>query len=685
MDFKKDPGTQFKDTADMDKAAAREEIEALREGINYHDYLYYVENRPEISDAVYDKLFRRLQELEEAFPDLQSPNSPTQRVGAEPVDELAKIDHAAPMLSLNAVLEAKGFDDFHDFVRRRTGKQRITYVLEPKFDGFSVEIVYADGSFEYGATRGNGHTGEDISANLKTIGSVPLRLQNADTAPKRLSVRGEVFMQKQGFQAINQERIEKGLEPFANPRNAAAGTMRQLDPQKVAGRPLDIFFYDILKIEGRQFASHWEALKGLRDWGLKTDPDNRKVSAATAVKAYHRNLARKRENLAYEIDGIVIKLDSYGLRKHLGTRHRSPRWALAWKFQPKQEVTTLEKIVVQVGRTGILTPVALLQPVNVGGVTVSRATLHNADEVHKKDVRPGDTVRVVRAGDVIPEVLERVPQPGKKRQPPFSMPEKCPACGSKVYRDGAYILCPAGLACRPQLVGRIIHYASREALDITGLGEQTAKDLAQKEMVKDIADLYRLTEDDLLNLEGFAQKSAAQLHQAIQATKNPRLDRFLYALGIRHVGQRMAQILAQRYERLERLKDADRSDLENIPEIGPEIALSVSRFFRQKENWQVLQRLHEAGVRVRKMPSEEGGLPLAGKTFVFTGRLENSTRSEAEDRVEQLGARAASSVSGSTDYLVKGHNPGQKLQDARRENVKIIDEDQFEQLVTDKE
>lgn len=681
MDFTKNPSTRFSSIDELDEKQAREEIEALREGIDHHDYRYYVENRPQISDAVYDKLFRRLQDLEAAFPSFQSENSPTQRVGAEPVDELVKVDHAGPMLSLNAAFQAREFDDFHDFVRRRTGKRSVTYVLEPKFDGFSAEIVYTGGTFAYGATRGNGFAGEDISGNLKTIGAVPLRLQNAESAPAFLSVRGEVFMKKEGFQRLNQEKIEKGEEPFANPRNAAAGTMRQLDPRKVAGRPLDIFFYDILAVDGEDFTSHWEALKRLRRWGLKTDPDNRKVSSAKEVKSYHQELAEKREALEYEIDGIVIKVDSHDLRQRLGTRHRSPRWALAWKFKPKEEITTLEKIVVQVGRTGILTPVALLQPVKVGGVTVSRATLHNADEVHKKDVRPGDTVRVARAGDVIPEVLQRIKQPGRKRRAPFSIPDRCPACGSKIRREGAYYLCPAGLRCRPQLVGRIVHYASREALDIDGLGEETAKALADKGLVTDIADLYRLAVDDLLELEGFAQKSAEQLHRAVQNSRKPRLDRFLYALGIRHVGQRMAQILARRFESLEKLKDAGRSELEKIPEVGPEIAAGIRRFFAQKENRQVLKRLVQAGMQIRKMPSEKTAQPLAQKTFVFTGRLKNYTRSQAEKRVAELGARAASSVSGNTDYLVAGENPGQKLQDAREEKVKIIDESQFEELV----
>jgi DNA ligase (NAD+) len=681
MDFKKNPDTDFRDVDELNTAQAREEVDALREGIEYHNYRYYVKNAPEISDARFDKLFDRLQQLEGAFPELCSDSSPTRRVGAEPVDALEKADHAAPMLSLNAGREAADFDRFDDFVRRRSGGDEVEYVLEPKFDGFSVEIVYGDGVFKTGSTRGNGETGEDISHNLKTIGSVPLQLQHKSGAPDFLSVRGEVFMKKKGFQELNRERIEKGQAPFANPRNAAAGTMRQLDPGSVAGRPLDIFFYDILKIKGDEVSSHWKALKGLRRWGLKTNPEAKKVSSRKAVREYHRRLCEKREDLAYEIDGIVVKLDDYGLRDRLGTRQRSPRWAMAWKFEPQQEVTRLEKIVVQVGRTGKLTPVALLQPVEVGGVTVSRASLHNADNVRQKDVRPGDTVRVARAGDVIPEVVERIKKPGRKRQPPFSMPSKCPACDSGIYREGAYHICPGGLACRPQLTGRIRHYASREALDITGLGEKTISALVEAELVRDIADLYRLSRADILTLDGFARKSAARLHEAIQGSRKPRLDRFLYALGIRHVGRRTARTLALRFHGLERLASAGKGELEKVPEVGSKIAQSVSLFFRQEKNRRVLERLEEAGLRLRQPSPGERELPLEGKTFVFTGRLEGYTRREAEDLVASLGARAASSVSGRTDYVVAGENPGQKLQDAEENEVDIIGENEFQELV----
>ncbi|MDZ7700395.1 MAG: NAD-dependent DNA ligase LigA [Deltaproteobacteria bacterium] len=447
MDFKKNPTKTFKDIDQMTQQEARKEVDALREGIDYHDYLYYVKNQPEISDARYDKLFHRLQELEDAFPDLQSDQSPTQRVGAKPVSELRKVEHATPMLSLNAGLDEKEIKRFIDFVRRHIEGENVEFVLEPKFDGFSVELVYENGELKYGATRGDGETGEDITRNLKTIHTIPLRLRNGNGTPDVLSVRGEVFMRKQGFQELNKERIEKGEDPFANARNAAAGTMRQLDPKNVADKPLDILFYDILYIEGDELTSHWDVLKHFPRWGLKTDTNNRKASSFKEIRSYHERLSEKRDDVEYDIDGIVIKLNNYTQRERLGVRQRSPRWAMVWKFPPKEEITTLEDIVVQVGRTGMLTPVALLQPVDVGGVTVSRATLHNEDEVKKKDVRPGDTVRIARAGDVIPEVVERIPKPGQKRQEAFAMPGKCPACGADVYREGAYYFCSGRLTC----------------------------------------------------------------------------------------------------------------------------------------------------------------------------------------------------------------------------------------------
>ena len=583
----------------MDKGRARREAEALRESIEYHDFLYYVKNEPVISDAVYDKLFKRLEELEAAFPALQSATSPTQRVGAPPETRLKKIKHAAPMLSLNAALEKRKVKNFLDFVDRHVNGDRHGYVVEPKFDGFSVEILYKNGRFEYGATRGDGETGEDISKNLMTIRSLPLRLQHSERMPETLAVRGEVYMSKDGFQRLNKQRIE-------------------------------------------------------------------------------------RDEFDYEIDGVVIKVDDHRHREKLGSRQRSPRWALAWKFPPQKEITRLEDIVVQVGRTGMLTPVALLQPVDVGGVTVSRATLHNADEVHKKDLRAGDTVRIARAGDVIPEVVERIKKPGRKRNSKFRMPEKCPACGAAVVREGVYYLCPAGLSCPPQITGRIIHFAAREAMDITGLGDKTAEDMVGKGLVKDISDLYRLGQEDILQLEGFAGKSASQLHAAIQEKKKPTLDRFLYALGIRHVGRRVARILSQEFSSLENLRRADRDDLAATPEVGPEIARSVAQFFEQENNRKILKRLTDAGVRIQNMSSDSRKKPLQGKTFVFTGKLENYTRKEAAGRIENMGGRAASSVSGETDYLVVGADPGSKYEEAQKQNVKVLHEQEFENLLSAK-
>jgi len=682
MDFKRNPPGHFKDVEKLGKEEVRREVEALREAIDYHDYLYYVKNSPRISDARYDKLFHRLETLEDAFPDLRSENSPTQRVGAEPVSQLKKVEHTAPMLSLNAALEEEEVKRFCDFVRRGTDQKEVTFVLEPKFDGLSVEVVYKGGALTYGATRGDGQVGEDITRNLKTIHTVPLNLRTEKDPPGFLSVRGEVFMPKRGFQRLNKERIEKGEEPFANPRNAAAGTMRQLDPKNVVDKPLDILFYEVLHVENGRPPSHWEVLKKLPQWGFKTDAHGRKSTSFEEIAAYHEEMARERDKFACDIDGVVIKVDSFAQREELGVRQRSPRWAFAWKFPPKKEATTLEDIVVQVGRTGVLTPVALLQPVDVGGVTVSRATLHNEEEVKKKDVRPGDRVRIERAGDVIPEVVGRIEKPGKKRSRPFSMPRKCPACGADVYKEGAYYFCSGRLKCPPQLIGSIVHYASREALNIKGLGEKTAADMVKKEQVRDISGLYGLTKDMLLKLDGFAEKSASQLHEAIQGTRRPRLDRFLYALGIRHVGQRVARILAGAFGSLQALRQASRKDLEGVSEIGSEIAASVAGFFGQRENQKVLDNLENAGLKVQEMPRKQGAGALEGKTVVFTGGLEDYTRQEAERLVEKLGGRAASSVSGQTDYVVAGEDPGGKYEEAKKRNIKVLDEKGFKKLLS---
>jgi len=679
----KTPPYNFKEIARLGHEETKKEIENLKEAIEYHNYLYYIKNAPEIDDSDYDELFRRLQKLEEAFPELQSPDSPTRRVGAPPVDELKKVEHSSPMLSLNSALEEKEARDFDRFIHQNViVPENVSYVLEPKLDGLSIEVVYQGGRFVYGATRGDGRFGEDISENLKTVKTVPLRLQKDENLPSFLAVRGEALMLKSGFMKMNRERIERGGEPFSNPRNAAAGTLRQLDSRKVAGMPLDVYFYDILRCEGYEPVSHWEVLKKFPEWGLKINPYIKKCSTFEEIKKYRNDLLEKRDELEYEIDGIVIKLDNLEQRRNLGTRERSPRWALAWKFPPKKEVTILRDIIVQVGRTGMLTPVALLEPVNVGGVTVSRATLHNADEVKKKDVRVGDRVRVMRAGDVIPEVVEKIPEEGKKREKEFSMPERCPVCGTKVVREGAYYFCPAGLSCPAQLHGHIVHYASRDAMDIETLGDKVAKQLVERGMVKDLADLYYLKPEDLLKLEGFAEKSAYKLYESIQKTKNPPLDRFLYALGIRHVGQHVARVLAIEFGSLEALKKASLEDLVSIHEIGTEIAQSVYGFFNLERNLIIVERLIKAGLKVQKV-EKPGKLSLEGKIFVFTGELQKYKREEAMELVENLGGRATSSVSSKTDFLVCGRNPGSKLDQAKKLKVKIIDESEFEKIVSE--
>lgn len=682
MDYNKNPSTNFTPVQSLNADQAQKEIEALRKAVEYHNHMYYVKNDPQISDAVFDKLFDRLQELEQAFPQLDSPDSPSRRVGAPPEDRLEKISHIRPMLSLTAASKEQEIRDFDEFIRRNTGEKEITYVAEPKFDGLSMEIVYRGGALDYGATRGNGITGENVTKNVRTIGMVPLQLRGTKNIPDLLSVRGEIYMTRDGFQALNKKRVETGQKPFANPRNAAAGIMRQLDSRNVADKPLAIVFYEIIEIRGREFESHWQVLNAFPEWGLPVFSQNRLCQTPEEITAFHREFTNKRDKLECETDGTVIKLDRLDLRINLGTRQRSPRWAIAWKFPSRKEETTLRDIAVQVGRTGILTPVALLEPVDVGGVTVSRATLHNEDEARKKDVIPGDRVRVERAGDVIPEVVERISGKEKNRKP-FSMPKACPSCGSRVTREGAYHICPAGLSCNAQQIGQISHYASRDAMDIRGLGEKVIQQLVDQGLIKTIADLYSLTPQDLKILDGFEEKSAQNLYQAIQQTTRPDLDRFLYALGIRHTGTHVARILSREFRSLKTVQNADEHQLRQIPEIGPETAKAIRTFFSNKQNLTILNRLNKAGVQPHKNKDTAAQDALDGHVFVFTGELENYTRKDAIKIVEDHGGRAASGVSANTDYVVAGKDPGSKYRKARENNVRIINEKKFEDLLAD--
>ncbi len=676
--YLKTPFPDFEKAGNMSKKQAKKEIDELREAVEHHNYLYYIKNDPEISDSKYDELFHRLEELEEKFPELKSDVSPTQKVGAPPVDELKKKKHSSPMLSLKSSEKETEIEDFIGDIQKKTGDKKAVFVLEPKFDGLSVEIVFEDGKFNYAATRGDGETGEDISENVKTIGSLPLRL-SGKKHPEKLALRGEIFMSREGFSKVNKKRIEKGEEPFANARNAAAGLVRQLDSKKVAGQPLDIYFYEIIDVSEDGFGSHWEMLQQFPEWGLKISSDIKKCSEFKDAKGFYENLEKQRDEFDYEIDGMVIKLDDRQMRKKLGTRQRNPRWAIAWKFPPKKEITLLRDIVLQVGRTGILTPVALLNPVEIGGVTVSRATLHNENEIKEKDVRPGDKVRIIRAGDVIPEVAE-LAEKKEKREKPFKMPDKCPVCETEVVTEGAYTICPAGLSCRAQLVGRIEHFASQSAMNIDKLGRKTIEQLVQKEMVKELPDLYRLKPEKLEEIEGYAKKSANQLHESIQHSKKTELHRFLYALGIRHVGEHIARLLAGEFGTLDKIKNAGYNKLVKIDEIGPEIAESISHFFSIDENLKMLEKLLKSGIEIQEQTGKQKQL-LKGKTIVLTGELESFSREEAKEKIESLGGRATSSVSSNTDYLVAGEGSGSKLDDAKEEGTKIIEEEQFKKLL----
>jgi len=665
----------------MTRSEAAKRIKRLRDDIARHDYLYYVLDKPEISDAEYDRLRKELETLEGEFPDLVTPDSPTQRVGAPPRDDLPNVRHVKPMLSLESVMKIDEAREFDKRMKKGLGSDEATYAVEPKFDGLSVELVYEDGVLARGATRGDGTIGEDVTPNIRTIRTVPLKLRAAKP-PRTVTIRGEAIMPLGEFRDLNRWMTERELPAFANPRNAAAGSIRQLDSRITAQRPLAFFAYEIMAITGAEPPdTHTHELEMLSTWGLLVDPHRGICRTIDEAIAFHADLAAKRDALTFEIDGVVIQIDSKVDREILGFRTRSPRWAIALKFEPRKEVTIVEDIVVQVGRTGKLTPVALLRPVDVSGVTVSRATLHNAGEVAKKDIRVGDTVRIQRAGDVIPAVVERIPQKGERRKRPFAMPGVCPVCGSEVVEEGAYHFCTGGLSCPAQLKRGIEHFASKGALDIDGLGVKTVAAMVDRGLVASVADLYRLDEPALLALEGFADRSAANLLASIESSKNVALDRFLYSLGIRNVGEHVAKILADNYGTIEAVMAATADDLMTIHEVGPEVATSVSSFFAEKKTKALIAEIRGLGLAVAETPRKKGPRPLAGKTFVFTGTLEEFSREEAERLVRSLGGRASSSVSKRTSYLVAGAETGSKLAKARSLGVAIISEKEFKKLV----
>ena len=673
----------------MNPEEARSRMEELTKIILHHNERYYQLDAPEISDAEYDRLMRELQTLESQFPALALPESPTRRVGAPSLEKFGAVAHLTPMLSLANAFSEEEIREFDRRCRRFLGSEEpIRYIVEPKLDGLAVNLLYERGSLTVGSTRGDGAMGEDVTLNLRTIPAIPLTIprrtddqKGVDTAvppvPERLEVRGEVCMERNAFVNLNRRREEEGNPPFANPRNAAAGSLRQLDSRVTARRPLTMFCYAVGAAEGAAFRTQGEVLRALAAWGFMVNPRIQSAADIDECIQYYNRIGTIREELPYEIDGIVIKVDDLALQERLGSVARSPRWAIACKFAAVQGQTIIESIIVQVGRTGVLTPVAIMKPVRVGGVTVSRATLHNQDEVDRKDIRIGDTVVVQRAGDVIPEVVEVVTSLRTGAEKPFTMPERCPECGSHVVRlEGEVALRCIGMACPAQIQGRIAHFASRGALDIEGLGEKMVTNLVENRLIADPADLFFLTKEQLLPLERMADKSASNLLAAIDRAKTPSLDRLIYALGIRQVGEQTAKRLALAYPALDALAAATAGDLEKIRDIGPEVAASIAGFFREPANLAVIEKLKKGGLVPREVIRPLAA-PLAGKSFVFTGTLDRMSRSEAKTVVESLGGSVTGSITKSTDYVVAGAAAGSKLEKAGRDGIAVLDEEAF--------
>jgi DNA ligase (NAD+) len=660
----------------MTRADAERRLRVLRAEIRHHDYLYFVKDRPEISDEGYDALFAELKALEATFPDLATPDSPTRRVGGAVFDRFPSVEHALPMRSLDSDREEAAVRRFDDRLRRELGSENVRYALEPKLDGASVELVYEDGVLVRASTRGDGVHGEGVTDNVRTIPSVPLRLGGRH-GPPFVALRGEVIMRVSRFEELNERLLAEGQEPFANPRNAAAGALRQLDPTITAERPLEVIIYDMLAVRGAAFRTHADTVAAMRGWGFQLPGECATAATVDQILAYHARMLGKRDDLPFEIDGVVIKLDDLAARERLGATSRHPRWAFAFKFPPRKEVTRILSIVASVGRTGIVTPVAMLRPIELGGVTVSRATLHNRAQVELKQIREGDLVRVQRAGDVIPQVMERVEEgDARQRGPAFTMPGKCPSCGTPLVERGPFTLCPNSFGCPAQLIGRIVHFASREALDIQGLGDESARLFVAQGLVRSLDQIFDLEQERLVLLDGFARKSADNLVTAIRAAATVDLARFLYGLGIPEVGVAVARDLAGHFGTLEALRTASEADLMTAEGVGPKMAEQIVGFFRDRRNAAAIDKLLTK-VTLREGRARPPGGPLEGRKFVFTGGLTTLSRPDAEALVASLGGRAASSVSKKTDYVVAGGDAGTKLAKAEQLGVTILDEQQF--------
>lgn len=673
-----------------------ERIAQLRAQLNHHNYRYYVLDNPEVSDAEYDTLMRELKQLEVEYPSLLTPDSPTQRIGAAPIEAFGVVEHPLPLLSLGNVFDRDELEGWYTRIAKLLGEPPSSFVCEHKIDGLAVALTYVDGQLVAGATRGDGLHGENITQNLRTIRSIPLSVSRE--APSRFEVRGEVFLPRAGFVKLNRERAEEGLPLFANPRNAAAGSVRQLDPRITAKRPLDMYVYMLGYAEGRPTPpTHWECMDYLKSLGFKVNPNSRLLNSIEEAEGYYQTWVNERESLSYEADGIVVKVDSLEWQKRLGDVGREPRWAVAYKFPAIQGITRLKEIRISVGRTGTLNPYAVLEPVSVGGVTIKQAALHNEDDIRRKDIRKGDMVIVQRAGEVIPQVVGPVVSKRTGEEKEFSLLETvfdrekerpaCPECQAEVVKlEGEVMYYCSNAACPAQVKERIEHFTSRGAVDIRGIGESLSSILFEQGLVKDIADIYELRKKkgQLLKLEGVGEKSVENLLKAIEESKDIPLSRLIFALGIRHVGGETAELLAKHFSSIDEVAEASREGLLAVPSIGPKIADSILAFFRQDENKRIIQRLKDAGVSPEEEKAELGRLPLAGQEFVITGRLDTSSRSDVEARIKALGGAAKSDITRKTTYLVAGAEPGSKLVRARALGIKQLTEEELLKLLGEK-